>query len=518
MSETFLTNLFKDLADKLESKLAHDEASDNDATPPRINDSQLAADIGEVSPVATFIRNTRMACDSLLKPTVVSGPSPAAKDLDSKDAQQDVDAEFLDALQYRISKVRGSMTRPKETEIAKRLQTDKRFRGLAIADDFLRITQLKNIDSAMELVINQRAWQSSAQRVMDKITDVNAVSAQNPEEQDWATLTTELTKNISSGVSACSLIYSYWLDECGLHFALERIADRVENGVVSTTEALKMLHVSDSSAIVENASSFIISWQRGELFDVDARRKQYHALYGFPLHVARAWGSISTADSRASFVGAFHGLLCEASRYYESQRDLQKLPDIEAARGAIGQLLDALREGNENMRVRRTSQIRGQSEYCKRLLGGSVQGTPVALQWEKHLTGRPGITEAPDAKPWQVKVDAVASAFGWDRPRAKEYTALAESGETLLVMIRIGGEAATGSDEGVTKAFLALIQPYVQRYVNAFKVVGGVDLGRTLIAAPPAIIMARKIRHPAIPPLKRNWAARTPKASRVSAA
>ncbi|MGB5347587.1 MAG: hypothetical protein WBN23_15580, partial [Woeseia sp.] len=368
--------------------------------------------------------------------------------------------------------------------------------------------------------------QATAQQILSRVmgrTIDGAPAAQQPTEDDWNSFSEDATRLLTSKepdkhLCGCSLIYSYWLDEAGVHFALERVADRVENGVVANTEALNMLHIRESSQIVENISSFIISWQRGELFDVDARRKQYQALYGFPLLAARAWGNISTVDPRAPFIGAFHGFLYEASRYFDSQRNLQMVPDIEAARSAIRQLLESLHEGNENLRVRRTSQIRGQSEYCKRLLGGRDTTSPIGKEWSEILTGRPGIADAKDTKLWQIKVDAVASAYGWARPVTKDYTALAESGETILVATRIFGAIASGTTPGNTKVFLSLLQPHVLRYVNAFKSVGGVDLGRERIVAPPAAIMARKIRPPSVPPLKRNWAARTPSDKQSSAA
>ncbi|MBT8101308.1 MAG: hypothetical protein KJO82_16245, partial [Gammaproteobacteria bacterium] len=272
-----------------------------------------------------------------------------------------------------------------------------------------------------------------------------------------------------------------------------------------------------SSLIVDAVSAFITSWQRGELLDVDARRKQYHAQYGFPLLVARGWNTISIGDPRTVFPGAFHRLLYEASQYYETQRDRFKTPDVETARSAVVDLLGALREGNENLRKRRTGQIRGQTEYCKRLLGGADVTKPIGVEWSRHLTGRPGITEAPGAKPWKIKADAVASAYGWNRPRINHYAGLAEHGEAILLAVRIAGQSVDDIP-ALAKPLMELIQPHVVDYVNAFKVVGGEDLGRKYIPAPPAAIMARKVPLPPVPPLKRQWAAITPAAMRNTAA
>ncbi len=515
-SQKYLEGQLKNLAERLEKELAHvkDDDGTNQASL-NIQDDELSADIGKPSPVAEFIKNTRKACDEIITP-----PRSDIRSSVTAKAAPDRNAEFIAELDKQVAAVTGTRSQKKELEIAKKLQKDKRFSDLPIANDLVHFTRLKNLDEAIQLVMNQRTFHSTAQEFVTRlgnITGLGTVSGNKATEAEWNELHNEMVEQIKNGVCGCSLIYSYWLDEGGLQIAIERVADRVENGIVSTTEALKMLHINESSDIVDIVSSFIVSWQRGELFDVDARRKQYQAQYGFPLHAARAWGNISTGDPRAVFAGAFHRFLYEASRYYDAQRDLLKTPIVENARSAIGQLLDALREGNENMRKKRTAQIRGQTEYTKRLLGGSVKGNPLAIEWSKYLTGRPGITDADDTKIWHVKSDAVASLYGWNRPRIKDYETLAESGETILVATRIGGEAASGN-EGMAKAFVELLRPYVLDYVNAFKVVGGVDLGRKLVTAPPAIIMARKVRAPAIPPLKRHWAAITPAALRSSAA
>ena len=498
MSEESLRNAFKDLAGRLEHETRHDDSTASatppkSATPPRINDHQLAADIGDKSPVALFIASTRGLC----KVPVVGDPS----------SPQISTSVFLSQVRDAISNDHTMTPSKPSSEMKKVLGKGKDQTQSKVAEEFERLSLFEQDYKKAYRIYEQRFFEST-QSFSSNSSISGALLIPGLDTIDWSPLDAEIKKNLEH-VCGYSLIYSYWLDEGGLHFALERIADRIENGIVSTTQPLKTLHIDEASPIVDNISSFIVSWQRGELFDVDARRKQYQALYGLPLYSAKAWGAIPSVDPRGSFIVAFHRFLHEASRYYDSQRDRLKVPDLETARSAIGPLLESLQEGNENMRVRRTGQIRGLTEYCKRLLGGSNQNTPVAKAWAEYLTGRPGITKAPDAKPWQVKVDAVASAYGWNRPRAKDYTTLAEASETILVITRLAG-AASASDETVAKPFLELVRPHVLRYINAFKVVGGVDLGRNLITSTPAAIMARKIRPLTIPPLKRDWAARAP--------
>jgi hypothetical protein len=94
---------------------------------------------------------------------------------------------------------------------------------------------------------------------------------------------------------------------------------------------------------------------------------------------------------------------------------------------------------------------------------------------------------------------------------------LAEAGESILVATRVAGKVAIDDDD-MAKAFAELVKRYVVTYINAFKLVGGVDLGQKLVTASPAAIMARGIRPPAIPPLKRHWAAIAPAGNQSNAA
>jgi len=317
----------------------------------------------------------------------------------------------------------------------------------------------------------------------------------------------------------CSLIYVYWLDEAGVPWALERLADRIENGVVPTTRWLHALHVEDNSDLIDVISKFTSMWQRGDFPAVDERRRQYLALYGFPLLAAEGWGTLETVDPRHAFPGAFHRFLCEAMRYFRDGRNREIQPDPEPVRAALASLYEALAEGNENLRRRRPPQLRGHLEYAKRLLGGVTPPSPseppdpapnpletqLEADWRSAIPGRPGSRKLGD--PYGTLVDSVASMYQWTRPSTREYLALAEAGELILVIVRAVGTIRShqfsASDAACT---IGLLEEPIKRYVAAFQSVARVDLTSQPVARPPSDAMRRHIQPPPVSPLGRNWA------------
>jgi len=365
------------------------------------------------------------------------------------------------------------------------------------------------------------------------------IRREEPSDAEWAEVAAKLKSEVDFWIGVehvaendrpehpteyawCSLIYCYWLDEAGLPWTLERVADRFENGVVRTTRPLRGVHVDDAGRIAPILNKFASMWQRGDLPAVDERRRQYEALYGFPLLSASRWGQLQTVHAHHNFPAAFHGFLVEAMRFYRDSRNTQIIPDPQPAKAAMDTLVQALREGNENLRLRRPPEIRAQMEYTKRVLGGFNSPplfavTPaLAAEWRSALGGRPGVAKALD--PWQHASDTVAGLYGWRRTTVADYLALAERGETILVFVRNLAIAFPTPTEAQVRIFLALLQDSIQRYVSAYKVVARVDLGAGRPGAMPFLgapfkAMARHVPAPEIPPLRRSWAAETPVAS-----
>lgn len=316
-------------------------------------------------------------------------------------------------------------------------------------------------------------------------------------------------------ISWCSLIHPYWLDEASLPWTIERLVDRIENGVVSSTRPLASVRVAETGVLPGEISKYARSWQQGYLAAVDERRRQYLAVYGFPLFSAARWGQLETVDPNRGFPAAFHGFLAAALQFYRDSRNTQMIPDADGMLKALDLLGKALLEHNENLRRVRSTELRGQMEYVKQVLGGgsNIQN-PSELQkaWSSALPGRPGVRDSMDS--WEFAVDAVADLYQWRRPSVREYRSLAENGEVLLVMTRIFTDRSVTLDKQSMWALLEVLHEPIRQYTSSYKVVTGVDL-----AAPnpflgaPALAMARQqMQPPAIPPLRRSWAVELPAA------
>ena len=341
--------------------------------------------------------------------------------------------------------------------------------------------------------------------------NVRVEAGPRPEDYQW--VWKKICEN-NLDFSWCSLIHPYWLDEASVPWAIERLVDRIENGVVASTRPLVSVRVGENGLLPSVISTYAHTWQQGDLAAVDERRRQYLATYGFPLFSAARWGQLETVDPNRGFPAAFHGFLASALQFYRDSRNTQMIPDAEGVLKAFDQLGRALRESNENLRRVRATEIRGQMEYVKQVLGGLKAESPTTLQqeWSAALPGRPGVRESMDH--WEFAVDTVADLYQWRRPSVTEYRSLAENGEVLLVMTRIFNDSRVKLGVQTMWAVLEILHEPIRQYTSAYKVVTGVDL-----AAPnpflgaPALAMARQqMQPPAIPPLRRSWAVELPAA------
>jgi hypothetical protein len=153
---------------------------------------------------------------------------------------------------------------------------------------------------------------------------------------DWDGLTALLARAISlyqkENIPVYSLLHVYWLDEGGVFWTAERLADRLHNGVVPSTAALKSVRVQEASLVAQVISSFSRWWRQGLLCDVAERAAQYSALYGYPLHIAGRTGRSRFVDSLTGFSGAFNNALVRALHYYKDRRNTWITADVSSSR------------------------------------------------------------------------------------------------------------------------------------------------------------------------------------------
>jgi hypothetical protein len=440
--------------------------------------------------------------------------APAAAPARTPSENRGLADEFLAALIRRLGRIDGAGDAKVRAEARGLIKDEPKYGTVPEVSKLVATLDAVQAEALLKSLAEKRILFGQAVNVGGDLID----ALRPRRDLDWDGLERIILPAAPKPVTWCSLIYSYWLDEGGIPWALERLADRIENGVVRTTQPLQAVRIDDASTVAVVVSKYASIWQQGDLPHVDERRRQYQALYGFPLYSAARWGALETVDPRHTFPPAFHRFLAEAMHYYRDMRNLQMLPDIQPVRAAFDTLVDAIREGNENMRRARPPEVLAQMEFTKQVLGGYRNNNAPAPgfvdldvlkdEWKARLPGRPGLQAA--LHPWQNAANTVAMLYRWQRPNIAEYTKLAEYGELILVLARILGDELNLS-ESIFAAFIELIQDAVQNYVTSYKAVAQVDLSaRGAFMGAPTEAMARYIQPPIIPPLKRSWAAEVP--------
>lgn len=292
------------------------------------------------------------------------------------------------------------------------------------------------------------------------------------------------------------LIYVYWLEEAGLYWAVERIADRFENGIHDDTRPLRGLHLSTPSVSTRATAllkAYISLRRRDQLSPLSERWKQYLMQYGFRPAIARAWPRLDVGDARSRFAPALHTWLRETTIYYRRLENLQINPDVTSSKAAAEELSRQIAEGGENLGDQPyAAELRPEVNLMRLILGHpDIHG---------RLGGRPGTSTL--MSQWEQSLDVVAGSYGWQRASIEHYRQLAECGELLVLVLSLLPFAQMA--EGPYRAFLELIKHHVMRYVISYAVVAQVDLRQVADPRVPADVLS-VLPPPRVPPLRGQW-------------
>lgn len=281
------------------------------------------------------------------------------------------------------------------------------------------------------------------------------------------------------------LIWSYWLEECGLVQTLNAVTRRFQNvrGPLSP-DPLANMEVSPLRPLSNLLWGYIQDEQHR--LTIMRRNAEYDHHYGLRLE-GRALQGFQPADSRSGFLEAFHQLLRLCAVFYKQDDDTTVKAD------AFG-VLNALKEVHLVL-----------SQGAHGQFGDLPATARIEMLMQQWLLARPELREflpsrAMVAYPaqWMHSVEAMKKLQGWTDTSVIHFHNLAVFGEQLLLAIRWGAWS-TVFEPTQAFNFARVFRPQIQGYIHAYRAATGVELGAvTAEVAPdtttvPAVLLQRRL-------------------------
>jgi hypothetical protein len=279
------------------------------------------------------------------------------------------------------------------------------------------------------------------------------------------------------------LIWSYWMEEAMLVQVLNAIALRFQNRRGPGDRKLFANLEIDPLRPLNNLLWGYIQDEQHRL-SIARRAYEYDHHYGLRL-IGKAVGELSPADSRSSFLGAFHRLLHLASRFYHQDDDTTVRADGFPVLNALKEVNLALGEGGSN-------------QYGD--LPWVARSEMLIQQW---LLARPEMREFLSSRPsavypetWMERLESAKTLLGLSSPSVLHMYNLANMGERMLISIRL--HPWTKENDTIRAANWARrFRSDVQGYIHAYNAATGVDLSAATVASQldsrlPALLMRER--------------------------
>lgn len=258
------------------------------------------------------------------------------------------------------------------------------------------------------------------------------------------------------------LIWSYWMEEAMLVQVLNAIALRFQNRRGPGDRKLFANLEIDPLRPLNHLLWGYIQDEQHRL-SIARRAYEYDHHYGLRL-IGKAVGELAPADSRSSFLGAFHRLLHLASRFYQQDDDTTVRADAFPVLNALKEVNLALGEGGSN-------------QYGD--LPWVARSEMMIQQW---LLARPEMREFLSARPsavypetWMERLESAKTLLGLNSPSVLHMYNLATMGERMLISIRL--HPWTKENETIRAANWARrFRSDIQGYIHAYNAATGVDL------------------------------------------
>ncbi|NOT00465.1 MAG: hypothetical protein HOP29_07535 [Phycisphaerales bacterium] len=257
------------------------------------------------------------------------------------------------------------------------------------------------------------------------------------------------------------LIWSYWIEQGMLVQGLNALSLRFQNRRPVGPDPLTRCDLSPLRPLNNIFWGYIQREQ--DRLTVVRRAYEYDHHYGLKLD-GRAVPPLVPADSRSSFVEAFHRLLQLADRYYRTAMNTTMNANAFPILNAIRDLHLTLAEGAHNQFGDLPSTARAEMLVQQWLLARP--------EMREFLGGRPGV---PYPEAWMPHMETLRNTMGWNDTTIRHYRDLADYGEKLLLTIRYLPWSQVNNSL-LAALWLTFWRPEIESYVHSYRIVTGVDL------------------------------------------
>jgi hypothetical protein len=218
---------------------------------------------------------------------------------------------------------------------------------------------------------------------------------------------------------------------------------------------------------------------------VSRRAHEYDHEYGLKL-VGRAVPALETADSRSTFLAAFHTLLQRCAYFFKEYDDKTVVPDAFPVLNALREVHLVLSEGAHNQF--------GDLPWVARQEMLMTEWIMARPEFREFLPTRIMVAYP---EPWMDRVDAMKKLQGWTDTSVRHFRDLGVTGEKILLSIRFGNWSdITNQNQAANWAIFW--REEIQWYINSYEAVTGVDLTSQITEAQQVGVAQARFLQPGV--------------------
>ena len=272
---------------------------------------------------------------------------------------------------------------------------------------------------------------------------------------------------------AIELLWNYWLEEGLLPETIRIITATFANRHLRDRVPVPLLGLSPLTPLHNELWAY--AQDKPHRLKPRVRAALYAHEYGLTPAGRRADRVVET---RTRFIPSFHRLLHTAARFFADLDDLtRQATNTYPLFIALRDCHLVLADGADNTYGAAVVTCRAEFLVMQHLLSepdlGNFLGNPMAVHTD----------------PWIGIVDAMAALQGWETPSGALFLDLANTGERLLLSIRLGAWAGAGIGDAQVRTWVLAFRADVDHYIAAYRAVTGVDLARQADNRPPAALL-----------------------------